>query len=417
MFRQRFWKRAAAAAVALAPAVASGQSPVIPVGHCDGPVISSPCLPCQPATPGGHVPSYGVPGTPYMPGTPVPMPGTPATPTAPTAPDTPETPPATDPLTLPPAETLPAATDMATADFSPSFASTLAGAGVGESVGISPGGYIDNAVPVTMFRLEYDSAYGNNRPDRAEFFYAKCGCFGTPDAQGLGQPGVPEQNIDYQTISPYFEYAINPRLSVFLSVPVRFINPTVNPNSSGLSDVWFGAKYAFVYTQCNVLSFQLKAIMPSGDSDKGLGTNNYWIEPGFLYYGRLSERWSAFAEVRDQINLSRSSDFTGNVLRYGVGSAYTAWQGCNFYVAPVVEFVGWTALSGKHFDEGSPTMASSAQGDTIVNGKFGIRVGTGRPGQGAYSTGGSDLYVGYGRALTGEVWYKDIIRVQYRKFF
>ena len=26
----------------------------------------------------------------------------------------------------------------------------------------------------------------------------------------------------------------------------------------------------------------------------------------------------------------------------------------------------------------------------------------------------SDLYVGYGRALTGEVWYKDIVRVELR---
>ena len=56
------------------------------------------------------------------------------------------------------------------------------------------GGYIDNAVPVTMFRLRYESAYGNNRPDRAEFFYAKCGCFKTPDAKG---PPLPETNVDY----------------------------------------------------------------------------------------------------------------------------------------------------------------------------------------------------------------------------
>src|SRR5207248_6321693 len=38
-------------------------------------------------------------------------------------------------------------------------------------------GYIDSAVPRTQFRLRYDSAYDNNRPDRAAFFYPKCGCF------------------------------------------------------------------------------------------------------------------------------------------------------------------------------------------------------------------------------------------------
>jgi len=29
----------------------------------------------------------------------------------------------------------------------------------------------------------------------------------------------------------------------------------------------------------------------------------------------------------------------------------------------------------------------------------------------------NDVYIGYGRALTGEVWYKDILRVEYRRFF
>ena len=48
-----------------------------------------------------------------------------------------------------------------------------------------------------------------------------------------------------------------------------------------------------------------------------------------------------------------------------------------------------------------------ARGDTIVNGKFGVRVGSGK----------SDFYVGYGRALTGEVWYKDIIRFEFRRAF
>ena len=38
-------------------------------------------------------------------------------------------------------------------------------------------GYIDDAIVQTRLRLRFDAAYDNNRPDRAEFFYAKCGCF------------------------------------------------------------------------------------------------------------------------------------------------------------------------------------------------------------------------------------------------
>ena len=52
--------------------------------------------------------------------------------------------------------------------------------------------------------------------------------------------------------------------------------------------------------------------------------------------------------------------------------------------------------------------AVSASGDTIVNLKAGVRVGN-------YS--GHSLYVGYGRALTGDVWYDEILRIEYRKMF
>jgi hypothetical protein len=52
----------------------------------------------------------------------------------------------------------------------PGFETRLAGSGLGESVALGLGGYIDNAVPVSQLVLRYDTAYRSNRPDRAEFF-------------------------------------------------------------------------------------------------------------------------------------------------------------------------------------------------------------------------------------------------------
>ena len=49
----------------------------------------------------------------------------------------------------------------------------------------------------------------------------------------------------------------------------------------------------------------------------------------------------------------------------------------------------------------------SASGDTIINAKLGVRAGGQR----------QDFYVGYGRALTGEQWYQDIVRFEYRLKF
>jgi len=282
--------------------------------------------------------------------------------------------------------------------------------GVGQTVA-SKGAYIENAVPVTMFRLRYDAAYGNNRPDRAEMFYAKCGCFKTPDAHGVP---LSETNIDYQDVTPYFEYAFSNRFSMFADIPVRFLNPEQNANTTGIADVSFGAKYAFIADERRVWSLWMRTIAPTGAFGRGLGTGNWWIEPGVLFLEQLSPRWQFFGELRDQAFLSRRSDFTGNVMRYGLGTSYIVADGRWGYVAPVGEFVGWTVLSGMEAADGVPV---SARGDTIVNAKTGVRFGFGQPQIGQFFATRSDLYVGYARALTGEVWYKDMLRVEFRYFF
>jgi hypothetical protein len=314
------------------------------------------------------------------------------------------------------APTAPTAPAVPSADPGPSFASTLAGAGVGESAAVALGGYIDNAVPVTMFRLRYDAAYFNNRPDRAEFFYAKCGCFrmlNPPQLDANGPPLV-ETSVDYQDVESYLEYALDLRWSVFTSIPVRFLNPDVNRNTAGLADISFGFKYALIACPDRWLTFQLRAITPSGDASDGLGTSNWWLEPGLLYLQQVNPRWQVFGELRDQIPVSPRSNFTGNVLRYGLGTSYMAYQGRSSYVAPVGELVGWTVLSGRVLADGQDV---SASGDTIVNAKLGVRIGFGQAGCGGPFPTRNDIYIGYGRALTGDVWYKDILRLEYRRFF
>ena len=59
-------------------------------------------------------------------------------------------------------------------------------------------------------------------------------------------------------------------------------------------------------------------------------------------------------------------------------------------------------------DNTSGFPVKSAAGDTIVNLKLGIRIRCGDFG---------DIYAGYGRALTGAFWYKNMFRVEYRYAF
>src|SRR5262249_37584011 len=109
------------------------------------------------------------------------------------------------------------------------------------------------------------------------------------------------------------------------------------------------------------------------------------------------------------------TDFAGNVIPYGVGLSYfivgqpqiPGQHVEGLAVAPVIEFVGWTVLSGKEFDAGE-NLVKDAAGDTIINAKFGLRINYGDH---------NSFPVSYGRALTGTVWYKDIVRVEYRYSF
>jgi hypothetical protein len=256
-------------------------------------------------------------------------------------------------------------------------------------------GYVENAVPATQFRLRFDAAYQDNRPDRAEFFW--------PGPPG---PPLPETRVDWQEIRSYLELALGDRLSVFAEVPVRFVNPDINANAGGLSDVNAGFKLAVLRDAERCLSFQFRTFAPTGDGSRGLGTDHVTLEPALLLYRRLSDRLLLEGEFHDYIPAG-GDDFTGNVLRAGGAFSYDVYRSHDCRIAPVAELVGWVVLSGKE-SVGLTDFVKDAAGDTIVNAKFGLRMGVGPR---------NDFYVGYGRALTGTVWYKDVLRLEYRLLF
>jgi len=289
----------------------------------------------------------------------------------------------------------------------------LTSAALGDSLTSFGPGYLDNAVPFSHFRLRFDSAYRDTRPDRAEYFYGKCGCFRPADPNAPGPP-LPESSVDYQDISAYMEWAPRDRFSVFLEVPYRFLNPEKNNNVSGLADMNAGFKFALVRTDCRVVTFQGRIYFPSGDPDRGLGNDHVSLEPSILIAQNLSERLQLFGQFGDWIPVG-GTEFAGNILRYGAGVSYTAVDNGRISISPVVELLGWSVLSGKEVIDLQGTVAN-ASGDTIINAKVGVRIGFGGA-RNQGMLGNSDLYVGYGRALTGETWYRDIVRVEYRLRF
>ena len=159
-------------------------------------------------------------------------------------------------------------------------------------------GYIDDAIVGSEIRFRFDADFNLQNPDRAEFFYAKCGCYRTASPGDLNAPGPGPgvaKSANLQELQLHLEYAPNRRVSVFVETPVRFIQftpmvPGTLSNGNGVGDVRAGFKYAVLAGENRYLTFQLRAYFPSGDSFRGLGTNHYSIEPTLLYYQRLAER-------------------------------------------------------------------------------------------------------------------------------
>ena len=101
---------------------------------------------------------------------------------------------------MPPAVPPPA--PESTSPFAP-----LTSAALGDtSVAMTAPGYLDPAAPMNVFRFRYDYENYINRPDRAEFFYAKSGL--------LGGRGVDElqSTLNTQVLTSYLEIAPHQQL-------------------------------------------------------------------------------------------------------------------------------------------------------------------------------------------------------------
>jgi hypothetical protein len=272
----------------------------------------------------------------------------------------------------------------------------------GPRVSDSSVGYIDSAIPGDVFRFRYDDSYNNTRPTRADFIYPK----GGPAGPGLPDP---EPRIDFPDLSAYLEKSLSDRFSAFVDVPVRFLNPERNADHWGLSDMDAGFKFAFIQNDDWVATFQFRTYIPTGDSHRGLGTDHVTLEPAFLSYNRLTDRLAMESELRLWTPIG-GTDFAGNIIRYGTGVHYDLFRTSYCTFTPAAEFVGWTILNGKEtvVPPSGATFIHDAGGETIFNAKLGLFVKFGTR---------ADIYAGYGRPLTGDRWYENTLRMQFRLFY
>lgn len=258
--------------------------------------------------------------------------------------------------------------------------------------------FIDSAVPRNLVGLRFEAAYNNRQPMRAEYYHPAGGVPGS-----TGFPFV-ETRIDYQELTSYAEYALMPWFSVFIEAPYRWLNPEINANRSGPSDVHYGMKLCTWSDENFIATILLRLYQRSARVD-ALGTSHWSVEPGLLASYRINSNFHLEGEFRYWIPLT-ANEFAGDILRYGLGLSY-GQKGSGFWYAPVAEGIGWTLLSGQTMIATSPTdfIVQPARGQTIVNAYLGMRFGYGP---------NLDFYAGYGRSLTGDFWQRDIYRFEMR---
>jgi hypothetical protein len=288
-------------------------------------------------------------------------------------------------------------------------------------------GYNPDAIVESKIRVRFDVGLHDDRPDRAEFFYAKCGCYRDnlqppdpafdPNAPGPG-PDIPN-DLDFQQVYVQGEYAINDRFSVFGEFPLRWIQPngfvgnaTGFGNQAGVSDLRAGVKFALLSDPTQVLTVQIQTFLPTGDARKGLGTDHFTLEPSLLFYRRLADRAALESSAgvwiptngSAGVPTSSSDKFSGSVFFYGIGPSYEVYRTDRLRLAPVVELVGWHVLGG--FE--TPPPGTDASGTNVVNLKLGART---------IWNDRDSFYVGWGHGLTDATWYHNIVRFEYRHAF
>jgi hypothetical protein len=287
-------------------------------------------------------------------------------------------------------------------------------------------GYIEDPTIGSGVRIRYDSGWDINSPDRAEFFYAKCGCFRglagsvvfDPNAPGPA-PGIVEA-MNYSQLNVMTERQLGRRVALTFDLPLRWIKPTdfvggtgSFGNQSGLGDITIGTKVALATSSSHDVTVMVRGSIPTGDSTKGLGTDHGSIEPALLVRQGMGSRAQLEGEFggwhptgSSQGPLPGNGNFAGNILYYGIGGSFDLVQNRNVRLAPVVELVGWHVLSGYETSTFVAGGSGDASGLNIINLKIGGRV--------SMSNSGS-IYIGYGFALTDHIWYDHILRLEYRK--
>ncbi len=268
---------------------------------------------------------------------------------------------------------------------------------------------IDAAQPNNNIRLRFESGYDWEFPDRAEFFWSKLGGKGPPETIPV------ETSVDYQDIRLAMEVGTD-KFSATTEIPLRFVDPTVLPNTGGFGDLVLTTKTVMLDGDRLQITQVLRNQLATGSAKKGRGIGHASMEPGFVAAYRRAERSMWHSELKLWFPIAGDPDHSGPVLRYGTGYARLWYDSDTLAIIPTFEFVGWSVLTGGQTVPG-PLLGSgevvSIDGLNIFNLYPGLRI--------AKDTGGDlgifELGITGGLSVSNSHWYESLMRLELRWTF
>lgn len=260
---------------------------------------------------------------------------------------------------------------------------------------------IDSTQPLNNYRLRFDSAYDWESPDRAEYFWAKGGARG---------PAPAEPSVDYQDIRFLLEVA-SPRFSLGTEIPLRFINPRVAGNTTGLGDLSLTTKTLLVDGDSWQLTQILRTQLSTGTAKLGRGNGHISMEPGLLARYKWSEDTYLHSELKFWFPLGGDPTFSGQALRYGFGISNVMYDRDDFAVLRTLELVSWSFVSGQKTVAFGPPVP--VDGENILNLYPGLRF--------VHDMGGDfgmfEVGLSGGLSVTERHFYRELLRLDLRWSF
>lgn len=264
---------------------------------------------------------------------------------------------------------------------------------------------IDVTQPFNNLRMRVDCAYNLKQPDRAEFYWAR------PTSLGGVGPNLPERSLDYQDIRFQLEMG-GPKFSAATDIPIRVLDPDINPNTAGFADMNLTTKLVMIDGERWQITQYFRTYFNTGFSPRGLGTGHISIEPGFLARMKWSDRTYFHAEAKFWIPTPGHLDQAGEVLRFGVGVSHVWFETDSFAAMPTLELVGWSVLDGLE-----TTYPTGALVEVDPEGIFNVYPGIRFVRDAESDLGLAELGISGGAALTTNQWYETLIRVEARFSF